>query len=442
MAKEAPTTDPTGRTRNGRTRNGSIVTLFAVLLPAIIALIAFAVDYGIIVVARQELQNAADAAANAAVHTLRLKPGSADFAACQAITSNRLLGQPITFDIELDVEYGNWDQDSRQFTLSERDGQVSGPNDVSGRTIPNGANAVRVRLTRSLERGNAIQLFFAPVIGTDFAEIEVEAIAAGTPGCSGFVGIDFANLNNRATTDSYNSDNGDYEPDEGLYAPNLNRFENGDVCSNGPIDLASGARVNGDAAGSVVRIAQGSNASVSGSQGSNNTLDDYEPVNFDEANIHDNELIPDPPKYSYPPFFLSDEGDLIVSNGRNLTLESGVYRVRDLKVGGGSRLTIERNVTIYVERELLLDNGTDANPTRVPSDFQLFVGSGPVRIAGGNRLHGVIYAPEAAVTVDNNAKFFGSIIGKSLTTAGNAELHYDEALADESESTGTPRLVQ
>jgi len=45
-------------------------------------------------------------------------------------------------------------------------------------------------------------------------------------------------------------------------------------------------------------------------------------------------------------------------------------------------------------------------------------------------LHASIYAPQAAVNVGNNASFFGAIIGRTLTVAGGAQLHYDLALAD------------
>ena len=425
-------------------RPGSIVALVALLLPLLIALVAFAVDYGVIIVADQELQNAADAAASATLRALNSDQKSGDLAAFETITANEMLGDPIAFDIKRTVHYGTWDRSTSTFTEIERNGSPSNATDVSGSTIPKGATAVRIRLTRSRELGNALPLFFAPVIGTDFAEIEAEAIAAGSPPCSGFIGIDSVDLRNRGTTDSYNSDIGDYPNDwEVDYNdPNVNSFQNGDVCSEGPITLASGAEIHGDAAGSSVTISQGSGAQIFGSQGPRNSSGTYDPVDFDEANINDNETIPDPPKHSWPPQFLSDDGDLIVSNGRNIVLESGVYRVRDLKVAGGSRFEIRGNVKIYVERELRLDNGTKANPSSIPNDLQLLVGAGPVNIQGGNELHGVIYAPQASVTIGNNGNFFGSIIGKTLTVTGGAKLHFDESLADEESSGSAPILVQ
>jgi len=55
-------------TKNSCDRQGSVVPLVALMLPLFIALIAFAVDYGVIVVAQHELQNAAD---NASIGTLQ-----------------------------------------------------------------------------------------------------------------------------------------------------------------------------------------------------------------------------------------------------------------------------------------------------------------------------------------------------------------------------------
>ena len=414
------------------TRTGSVVVLITLLIPLIIALVAFAVDYGVIVVARQELQNAADTAATATLSTLQSDSEMADLAASEAITGNNLLGSPIDFDMERAVHYGTWDQETQTFTEIPREGSVFAT-DVSGASIPSGANAVKIRLTRSRALGNGIQLFFAPVIGTNFADIEVEAIATGTPGCSGFFGIEFFDVSNNARTDSYNSDNGDYNSFS-------NRGENGDTCSNGAVTVRGG-HVLGDAAGSSVFNDPGRGGTISGNETSRSSNRTFDPVDFSEANINDNDLIPDPPQFSFPPQFLDSNNDLIIGNGRNIVLESGVYRVRDLLVRGGSRLEISGEVTIFVERRLELNNGTDANPSRVPGDFQLFVGSGPVILGGGNDLHGVIYAPQADVTIDNGVDFFGSIIGKSLTVRGSANLHFDEALAEDEESGGAPRLV-
>ena len=92
-----------------------------------------------------------------------------------------------------------------------------------------------------------------------------------------------------------------------------------------------------------------------------------------------------------------------------------------MTVQGGGRLTIDGDVTIYIEREMRYDNGTSANPSAKPSNLKLNVGQGPVNIQGGHDLHAALYAPEAEVIIENNARFYGSIIGRTLTAGGGAQ---------------------
>ena len=421
--------------RNKIARRGAIVHFVAILLPFFIAFIALAVDFGVVNVAKHELQNAADAGADAAIRLLTSDRPAADGAAFEAVTGNRLLGDNISFDVRRDVRYGNWDDDARTFTEIPRVGYTSGsgaPDDISGTTIPAGANAVRVRLTRSARFGNPIPLFFAPVIGTRFAEIQATAIATSTPGCSGFVGLDSVRLRNNMTTDAYNSDDGSYG--------GSNRKSEGDVCSNGPISLASGADVFGDAQGAPVTISSGSGASISGTQSNSPAGLAFDPIDFAEANVNDNDTIERGPVWA-PPFYNSSTGDLVVNNGRHITLQAGTYRFRDLLLAGGSQLRTNGEVLIYIEREMRFDNGTVANLTQKPSNLQLFVGSGPVNIQGGHQLHASIYAPTADVSIANGSGFFGAIIGQTLSVAGGGGLHFDQSLASEEAAGSEPSLV-
>ena len=422
-------------------RKGSVVPLFAILLPLFIALIAFAVDYGVIVVSRAELQNAADSASIGTLQTLSSSNrDDADLAAFNIISSNLLHGRPIEFDMQQDVEYGNWDADSRTFTLVDREGTVAPKGDTTGDTIPSsGVSAVRIRLTRTRQRGNAIQLFFAPLLGTSFSDIRVEAISASTGGCTGFVGLQSVRLHNALSTDSYNSDEGDYG------SGSIN--QNGDVCSDGPVLLDySGVVVNGDVQGSEVTIAQGSNNSFTGSQSTSSGARAYDEIDFSPTeNNNDNDTIPERGQYDYrknqSPRHVDGQGDFVLDGGQHLTLSPGTYHFRNMTVNGGARLSIDDDVTIYIEKKMTYDNGTSANPGAAPSSLKLFVGQGPVDIKGGHDLHAVIYAPEADVTVDNDAGVFGSIFGKTLTAGGRARLHYDESLASDDTSTSPPALV-
>ena len=158
-------------------RNGSVVPLIAILLPVFCIFIAFAVDYGVISLSRQQLQNAADAGAVAAIETYFQDIELGDQAASDVITNSQLMGSNIDFDIGQSIEYGRWDADTGAFTVITRTSSA-GAKDTSGTSIPPGANAARVNLIRSAENGNAIGLFFAPIFGTDFATVNVSSIAS------------------------------------------------------------------------------------------------------------------------------------------------------------------------------------------------------------------------------------------------------------------------
>ena len=411
------------KNKNQRHRLGAIAPFVALMLPMLIALVVFGVDYGTISVAQHQLQNAADAGAISTLRAYQRDRFNGDPAAIESIGNNSLFGQAIAIDLVDDVEYGTWDAENNIFTPAAREGN----------NPPQGATAVRITLERVQEEGNGVNLLFAPVLGTEFADVRVQAVAATDPACSGFVGIESATLRNNIVTDSYDSTQGTVSP-----FSSVGRLGNGDVCSQGPVSLASGADVTGDIQGSPATIVPGSGSTVTGTLTSSPIDVDFPPVDFMEVTTNDNSFIERGPPWA-PPFYNESTGDLVVNNGRNITLQSGVYHFRNLFLAGGSRLNIVGEVQIFIEGEMRFDNGTVANQTQIPSNLQIFVGDGPVNIQGGHQLHASIYAPEADVNIANGSGFFGSVIGRTFSVAGGAGLFYDESLA--SEAGGRARLV-
>ena len=397
----------------------------AILIPAILVLMVMAVDFGTINLARQQLQQAADASAVSTLEVLLRDPNAADQAGVETVNNNLLLGDPIPLNAIRSIDYGTWDADTRTFAPLEREGG----------NPPVGATAVRVTIERTRELQNAVPLFLGSVIGIEFANVTVSAVAAAEAGCSGFVGIESVTLANNIITDSYNSEEGAYTP-----WSNGNRNQNGDVCSGGPVNLSSGADVFGDAQGAPVTIAQGSGATISGNRSNVPSVVDFPPVDFSEVLTNDNSHIARGPEWA-PPFYNAETRDLVINNGRNLTLNEGVYHFNDLFLAGGSRLNITGPVQIYIEGEMRFDNGTAANQTEIPINMQIFVGEGPVNIQGGNQLHASIYAPEADVNMANGSGFFGAVVGRTFSTAGGAGLHYDESLSAETAAGASPALV-
>lgn len=408
-------------------RRGAIIPFVAVLLPLFLIMVAFAIDFGVISVADQQLQNAADAGAVAALTAYQRNPADGDQAALETMNAHNFLGDRLEFDVIQSIEYGQFNAETNQFIVIPR---TSGSNIIAhGETIPQGAQAVRVRLIRSPANDNAVNLFFAPLIGVERATVVAEAIAGGSTSCVGFVGVNSVNIGNDVRTDSYNSD-------LGPYSRGNNQAENGNVCSAGRVSLASGANVFGNAAGSNVHISPGSNAHVHGTISG--------PPSFDLAPnpappFNDNDTVD--PNHPYGQPYHRSNNDLIVDQGRTLTLEAGTYHFRDMLIKGGGKLILNGRVEVFVDREMRFDNGSITNVSRPPKDFILNVDQGPVQIQGGNKIHGVIYAPDADVGIANGTEVSGSVTGKTLELQGGAQLRYDESLNANAQPTGPPTLV-
>jgi len=135
-----------------------MVVLFAVLLVVIMGMIALAVDSGMVMVARSEMQRSADAAVLASADVLAQDNATQDEVTAEAVefmTANGLDPDSLGED-GLQVEFGSWDADSRTFTTGLFDE----------------ATATRVSLAST---GNG--LFFGRIFGAQSFDVAVEAIA-------------------------------------------------------------------------------------------------------------------------------------------------------------------------------------------------------------------------------------------------------------------------
>lgn len=171
--------------RTGRARRGNVIVLSAVLMVAMMAMIAFAVDLGYLYNARTEMQRAADASAIAACWEL------IDEDVVTGITNAEALAGDARSKAQEFVGYNRITQSAA--TLATDDvqiGYIASPNDPSSPFLTTGytaaPNAVRIRIRRNSEQNGVVPLFFAPVLGVDSATLEAEATAAYLPGISGF----------------------------------------------------------------------------------------------------------------------------------------------------------------------------------------------------------------------------------------------------------------
>jgi len=156
--------------RRGQRQRGAIAIIVAILLPVMLGFIALAVDISRELVVRNQLQNAADAAALAGAGKLQWTNTSTTWAdasskASAAIGLNSADGQTLSTGT---VSVGYWN--------------VTGsPSGMQSTTITPGSNdfpAVKVTVSRTAgSNGGPIQTYFAGLIGTSAIDVSATAVA-------------------------------------------------------------------------------------------------------------------------------------------------------------------------------------------------------------------------------------------------------------------------
>jgi Flp pilus assembly protein TadG len=374
----------------------------------ILACVAFAVDVGYICVARNQLQNAADASALASALSLRDEsddiPSRVRNVAIEYAGRHFAGGETVSI-LPSDVQLGRWDETTGTFTSG-----------ASGST----ANAVRVTCAMTRASGNPLQLFFARVLGFNNADVTAEATArVKSSRCGLIIGLTKVTMSGSSHTDSYNSDQGPYDPS----APG----DNGHVCSNSDITMSGSTAIRGNAhPGPDCEVKSSSSVGVIGQM-----VPLAEPLSFPPADPgdapwnNDNDYIPLSDDGKEP---LNDKDEFTLSGGDAVDLYPGTYYFSKLTLSGGSSIRISGPTTIFVAGDAAISGGSLANLTYLPKNLQLYGMGSKVDISGGSEIWGVIYAPTAKVVRSSDSSYYGSIVAGELVLSGSGGIHADDAL--------------
>ncbi len=150
-----------GRSTSGL-RSGAALILILLMIPLIVAMVAFSIDLGLQTALRSQMQNSVDAGALAA--SLRIQQNSEELteaaAAAEEFIQRNRVGSGITVPSDaIAVEIGKWDADLRTFTVTSTD-----------------PNAVRVIARQDNER-----FLFGRFFGRETFGAGASAIATGSP---------------------------------------------------------------------------------------------------------------------------------------------------------------------------------------------------------------------------------------------------------------------
>lgn len=147
-------------------RRGSYAIIFALSMLTILAFAALAIDISYIRLSALQAQNAADAAAHAALVSYRslLDEGDATSIAKELVARNVVAGRSVTLDPATDIAWGGWD-------FAETQPQF----DPSAAYV----NAVQVHIDRSDGTlDGAVDLLVSPIFGRNRANVGATAVGA------------------------------------------------------------------------------------------------------------------------------------------------------------------------------------------------------------------------------------------------------------------------
>ncbi len=131
---------------------------------------------------------------------------------------------------------------------------------------------------------------------------------------------------------------------------------------------------------------------------------------------------------------LNSDDELIIRGDVTLRVDG------DVDITGEARLTIEEgaSLTLYVEGDMQIRGNGMANlsgdPNPIPKNMQVYgtsEGSQDFSIGGNAAWHGVIYAPNAVISMlggGNSGEFRGAVVGDHIRMTGGSEFYYDEDL--------------
>lgn len=402
-------------------RRGAVLVIAALALVAIVAFAAFVVDIGYICTARSQLQNAADSAALAAAQAVSDGPTTARNAGISVAKSNSAAGVPVEV-LAADVVLGTWDDKSLKFVT------------LTG-AAESQATGVRVTARLAKSQGNQLNLFFAPVLGINTADVSVTSTAkVKTTLCGRIIGLNLVTMSASSHTDSYNSARGAYSAG-GAGAQ-------GHVCSNGTITMSGSARINGNAKPGVgCSVKTSGTAAVTGKIEALKKAMSYPAVDpGDAATNNDNYKMPTTTLGKDP---LNSKNEFNMSGSDSIDLPPGKYYFAKLSMSGSTCMRISGPTVIYVTGDIALSGATLSNDSKIPSNLQLFPMGNKCDVSGSSELYAVIYGPTTQVIRSGGADYYGLIVGETLVLSGEGGIHADESIQMLQGATATTgQLVQ
>jgi hypothetical protein len=160
------------------------------MIIVMMAMIVFAVEVGYLCVVRAQLQNAADAAALAAVWDLmdedRFQGDTAGAFARARDRAREYAKLNLVLGAGCEVPDNPWNEADGDLVIGRLNDPANHDETISVTGDPTEFNSVLVRVRRDSEHNGRVPLFFSRLLGIDYASITAEAVASFDDGVIGF----------------------------------------------------------------------------------------------------------------------------------------------------------------------------------------------------------------------------------------------------------------
>jgi Flp pilus assembly protein TadG len=161
--------------RNSIRRRGAAMVYVMIIIPAAFAFCALGVDAGHCILVKNQLQNAADAAALAGALKMGTSMNAAIAAATTSAASNKANGTPVVLVSSTDIQFLHWVSKSN-YTV------VSAGNYAT-------ANAIRVTTRRAASAGTAVSMFFGGMVGIGSSDVTATTVATYSGGTTTSISV-------------------------------------------------------------------------------------------------------------------------------------------------------------------------------------------------------------------------------------------------------------
>ncbi|MDP3790517.1 MAG: hypothetical protein Q8R38_00520 [Candidatus Omnitrophota bacterium] len=236
--------------------------------------------------------------------------------------------------------------------------------------------------------------------------------------------------------DSYDSSVGPYGN------PNQTNTRQGNIQTNGPINLTGNAYIYGNANPGPSYPFSG-NPPVSGSYATLSAPISVNPIPAATVNAarttNNNSNITVTSDGNTTAYAGGDV--LSVSSNDILTLAGGTYYFTSMSVSGNAQISVSGSSIIYVDGGNVSVSGNGIVNSGTPLNLALYSTGNNVTLSGNSAYIGTVYAPDATVRVSGNDNFYGAIVCGSSVDTGNASIHFDLALINAPQVVDNDRII-